>query len=406
MSPAAHGARRSYHAIMTEPIERFSPPLDADAMDDLRRRIAATRWPDAPAGVGWDMGADVDYLRELADYWWHDFDWTAQLARFTRFPQFKVDLDGLRVHVIHSRGDAADADGPAPMPLLLNHGWPDSTWRYIKVISLLVDPGAHGADPADAFDVIVPDMPGFGWSDAPHHGPLNSIAVAELWAQLMTTLGYPRFATAGGDIGSHVSRFLALDFPERVIACHRIDAGMPRFAGDPADLATEEQAWLAEGQAWLAAEGAYAQMHRTKPQTLAVGLTDSPMGLAAWIVEKLRSWSDCGGDLESVYTKDEILTLVTQYWMTGTIASSIRMYRANASVTPEQFARRIDVPSGYSLFPGDIASPPRAWLERTSRLERVTTPPRGGHFAPFEQPEAYAQELRDFFRPYRQAAAH
>ncbi len=382
-------------------LEPFTPSPDADAMDDLRSRVAATRWPDAPTGTGWDMGADVDYLRELADYWLNHFDWPAQLTRFTRFPQFRVDVDGLGIHVIHARGAATAAGSPAPMPLLLNHGWPDSTWRYSKVISLLTDPGAHGADPADSFDVIVPDMPGFGWSDAPLEGPLNSIEVAGLWAQLMTALGYERFATAGGDIGSHVSRFLCLDFPGRVIASHRIDGGMPRYAGDPAELTPEERAWLAEGAAWFAAEGAYAQMHRTKPQTVAAALNDSPVGLAAWIVEKLRSWSDCGGDLESVYTKDDILTLVTQYWLTRTIGSSMRMYRANGSMGPEHFARYIDVPSGFSLFPGDIAPPPRAWLERTTRLERLTTPERGGHFAPFEQPEAYAQELRDFFRPYR-----
>lgn len=369
-------------------------------MDDLKRRIAATRWPDAPADAGWEMGADVGYLRELADYWRDEFDWDAQLTRFTRFPQFRARVGGLGIHVIHARG-AALADEPSPMPLLLNHGWPDSTWRYTKVISLLTDPEAYGADRADAFDVIVPDMPGYGWSDAPADGPLNSIAVAGLWAKLMTTLGYERFATAGGDIGSHVSRFLCLDYPDRVIASHRIDAGMPRYAGNPADLTDEERRWLANGAQWFADEGAYAQMHRTKPQTLAVGLTDSPLGLAAWIVEKLRSWSDCAGDIESVYTKDDILTLVTQYWLTGTIGSSIRMYRANAAVTPEHFARPIQVPSGFSLFPADIAPPPRAWLERTTRLEYVTTPDRGGHFAPFEQPEVYAQELRDFFRPYR-----
>jgi pimeloyl-ACP methyl ester carboxylesterase len=383
------------------PVEPFHPALDPDVIDDLRARLAATRWPDAPDGIGWDMGADVAYLRELAEYWLRDFDWGVQLGRFTQFPQFRVDLGGLRVHTIHARGVTAGDGSPAPMPLLLNHGWPDSSWRYTKVIPLLVDPGANGGDPADAFDVIVPEMPGFGWSDAPLAGPLNSIEVAGLWAQLMTALGYETFATAGGDIGSHVSRFLCLESPDRVIASHRIDAGMPRYGGDPADLTPEERAWLTEGAAWIAAEGAYASMHRTKPQTIATALTDSPMGLAAWIVEKLRSWSDCGGDLESVFSKDDILTLVTQYWVTGTIGSSMRMYRANGAIDVAQFSRRIEVPSGFSLFPGDIAPPPRAWLERTTRLERLTTPERGGHFAPFEQPDIYAQELRDFFRPYR-----
>jgi pimeloyl-ACP methyl ester carboxylesterase len=383
------------------PIAPFMPLVDADAVSDLHSRLAAARWADAPSGIGWEAGADVAYLRELADYWLHDFDWAAALERFTRFLQLRVELDGVGIHVIHARGVSEGDGAPAPMPLLLNHGWPDSAWRYTKVIPLLTDPGAHGADPADAFDVVVPEMPGYGWSDAPKGGPLNSIEVAGLWARLMTALGYRDFATAGGDIGSHVSRYLSLDHPDRVIASHRTDAGMPRYAGDLADLTQEERDWLADGAAWFAAEGAYANMHRTKPQTIATALTDSPIGLAAWIVEKLHSWSDCHGDIESVYTKDEILTLMTQYWMTGTIGSSMRMYRANAAIDPAQLSRRVEVPSGFSLFPGDILTPPRAWLDRTANTTWVSTPERGGHFAPFEQPEIYAQELREFFRPYR-----
>ncbi|HXW82559.1 MAG TPA: alpha/beta hydrolase, partial [Acidimicrobiales bacterium] len=293
--------------------------------------------------------------------------------------------------------------GPV-LPLLLSHGWPDSFWRYTKVIPLLTDPGAHGADPAHAFDVVVPDMPGYGYSDRLSEPPLDSIAVAGLWAELMGVLGYEQFGAAGGDIGSHVSRYLALDHPERVVAVHRTDAGVPVFAGDRADLAPEERAWLDEAAAWGATEGAYAAMHRTKPQTAAFGLTDSPAGLAAWIVEKLRAWSDCDGDVERRFTKNEILTNLTIYWLTETIGSSMRMYHANAAIPRGQLARRVEVPSGFSLFPGDIVRPPRAWLERTTNLVRVTEPPRGGHFAPFEEPELYAEELRAFFRPYRSAA--
>jgi pimeloyl-ACP methyl ester carboxylesterase len=200
-----------------------------------------------------------------------------------------------------------------------------------------------------------------------------------------------------------VSRYLALDHPDRVVAVHRTDAGVPIFAGDPADLAPEERAWIEAGAAWAATEGAYGAMHRTKPQTAAFGLTDSPTGLAAWIVEKLRAWSDCDGDIERSFTKDEILTNVTLYWLTGTIGSSMRMYHANAALPPAQLARRVEAPSGFSLFPGDILRPPRAWLERTANVARVTEPPRGGHFAPFEEPELYADELRAFFRPYRSA---
>jgi pimeloyl-ACP methyl ester carboxylesterase len=303
---------------------------------------------------------------------------------------------------VHAR---AAAPAEAVLPLVLSHGWPDSFWRYAKVIPLLTDPGAHGADPADAFDVVVPDMPGYGYSDLPNGPALNSIAVAGLWADLMRVLGYPRFGAAGGDIGSHVSRYLALDHPDLVAAVHRTDGGVPVFTGDPADLTPEERAWIEGAGIWAATEGAYAAMHGTKPQTAAFGLTDSPAGLAAWIVEKLRAWSDCGGEVERRFTKDEILTNVTIYWLTGTIGSSMRMYRANAVIPLEQLARRVEVPSGFSLFPGDIVRPPRAWLERTANVVRVTEPASGGHFAPFEEPALYAEELRAFFRPYRTAFA-
>ena len=218
------------------------------------------------------------------------------------------------------------------LPLVLSHGWPDSFWRYTKVIPLLTDPGAHGGAPADAFDVIVPDLPGFGYSDRPPGRPLEPLAVAGLWAELMDVLGYERFGAAGGDLGSHVSRYLALDHPDRVVAVHRMDGGLPVFTGDPADLTPEERDWMESAAAWGGAEGAYAAMHRTKPQTAAVGLTDSPAGLAAWIVEKLRAWSDCDGDIERSFTKDEILTNVTLYWLTETIGSSMRMYRANGAI--------------------------------------------------------------------------
>ena len=385
-----------------EPFLATATPAD---LDDLRARLRATRWPDAPEDAGWSLGTDVAYLRELVDYWAEEFDWPAQEAALARIPRFRLEVGGLGIHFAHVRAvrpqGAAVPTGASPaMPLILSHGWPDSFWRYSKVIPLLTDPGAHGADPADAFDVIVPDMPGFGYSERPSGRPLNSIDVADLWAELMDALGYGRFGAAGGDIGSHVSRYLALDFPERVLAVHRTDAGIP-VALPGLELTPQERAFVADAAAWNSSEGAYAAMHRTKPQTEAVGLTDSPAGLAAWIVEKLRSWSDCHGDLESSYTKDEVLTLVTMYWLTGTIGSSMRMYNANSAIPPEQLARRVEVPSGFALFPGDIVRPPREWLDRAANTVHVSEPPRGGHFAAFEEPELYAQELRDFFRPYR-----
>jgi pimeloyl-ACP methyl ester carboxylesterase len=381
--------------------EPFRPRAAPGVLEDLRARLRATRWPDAPADAGWSLGTDLDYLRDLAGYWADGFDWPAQEAALARLPRFLVRVGGTQIHFVHARSTAS---GQA-MPLVLCHGWPDSFWRYAKVIPLLTDPGAHGADPADAFDVVVPDMPGYGYSGRPADPAPDSVAVAGLWAKLMTILGYERFGAAGGDIGSGVSRYLALDNPGRVVALHRIDAGAPVLAVDPASLAPEERAWIADSAAWGSAEGAYAAMHRTKPQTAAFGLTDSPAGLAAWITEKLRAWSDCGGDVERSFTRDEILTNVTIYWLTGTIGSSMRMYQANAAIPAAQHARRVEAPCGFALFPGDIGRPPRAWLERQSNVVRVTEPPRGGHFAPFEEPELYAEELRAFFRPYRAAAA-
>ncbi|MFB6890978.1 epoxide hydrolase family protein [Kitasatospora sp. NPDC056327] len=381
--------------------EPFAPRTAPAALADLRTRLRATRWPDAPQDAGWSLGTDVGYLRELAAYWADGFDWPARERELGRLPRFRVRLGGgAGIHLVHAR--AVAPAGPV-LPLVLTHGWPDSFWRYSKVVPLLTDPGAHGADPADAFDVVVPDLPGFGYSDRPAGPPPDSIAVAGLWAELMTVLGYRRFGAAGGDLGSHVSRYLALDHPGRVVAVHRMDAGLPVPAAAPADLTPEERAWSAEVAAWGAREGAYGAVHRTVPQTAAVGLNDSPAGLAAWIVEKLRAWSGSDGDLERAFTRDEILTNLTVYWLTGTIGSSMRMYHANAAIPVEQLTRRVEVPSGFALFAGDVLRPPRAWLERTTNLVHLSEPARGGHFAPFEEPELYAAELREFFRPYRAA---
>jgi pimeloyl-ACP methyl ester carboxylesterase len=380
--------------------EPFTDRTTSEQLDDLRRRLRATRWPDAPQDVGWSIGTDVDYLRELAAYWADGFDWPAQEAALHQLPRFRTTIGGLRIHYVHAK--AVNPAGPV-IPVVLTHGWPDAFWRYLKVIPLLTDPASYGGDPADAFDVIVPDLPGFGYSEIPTGQPLNSIDGAGLLARLMDVLGYQRFTAAGGDLGSHVSRYLALDHPDRVVAVHRMDAGLPIYRGDVADLSAEERTWFDQVAAWGAAEGAYAAIHRTKPQTAAVGLTDSPAGLAAWIVEKLQSWSDSRVDLDQSFSRDEILTLLSIYWFTGTIGSSMRMYHANAKIPIEQLVRRVEVPSGFSIFAGDLVRPPRAWMDRTANTVYATEPAHGGHFAPFEQPELYTEELRTFFRPFREA---
>jgi pimeloyl-ACP methyl ester carboxylesterase len=361
----------------------FAPRTSPAALDDLRRRLRATRLPATTPDADWALGTDPAYLRELIAYWADGFDWEAREAELNRLPRSFVEVGGTGIHVVHS---VHDREEQAPA-LLLAHGWPDSFWRYLKVIPLL----------APDFDLVVPDMPGFGYSDIPQ-SPMNSREVAALWAELMTRLGYERFFVAGGDIGSHVARYLALDFPERVLAVHRMDAGLPPTQTDAARLAPEEREWLAGAAAWNATEGAYAAMHRTKPDTAAVALTDSPAGLAAWIVEKLRAWSHTG---LAAYSMDDILTNLSIYWFTGTIGSSMRMYHANSLIPQEQLGRRVEVPSGFSIFPGDIVRAPHAWLERSSNLVRHTEPAQGGHFAPYEVPELYAQELRDFFGPLR-----
>jgi pimeloyl-ACP methyl ester carboxylesterase len=385
---------------MISGLAAFAERTPPEAIGDLRRRLHATRWPDAPADAGWELGTDVGYLRELVTYWADDFDWAGRELELLALPRFRagVGAEALGVHFVHAKAPDRSRN---PLPIVLCHGWPDSFWRYTKVIDALIDPGRHGGDPSDAFDVVVPDMPGYGYSDRPTDAPLNSIGVAALWAELMAGLGYERYGAAGGDIGSHVARYLALDDPGHVVAVHRMDAGLPSPRTDPSTLSEAEQQWLKASAAWSTEAGAYIRMHVTRPQTAAFGLTDSPVGLAAWIVEKLRAWSDCDGDIERVFTKDEILTVVSMYWFTGTIGSSMRMYRANAAIDPAQLARRVEVPSGFSIYPADIARPPREWLERSTNLARATYPDRGGHFAPFEQPDRYIEELRTFFRPFR-----
>jgi pimeloyl-ACP methyl ester carboxylesterase len=361
----------------------FAPRTDPALIEDLRTRLRATRWGADTTDSGWALGTDPDYLRELVAYWADGFDWAAQEAELNRLPRSFVEVGGRGIHLIHS---VADRETPAPA-LLLAHGWPDSFWRYLKVIPLL----------AGEFDLVIPDMPGYGYSDAPVGAPIDGREVAGLWAELMTRLGYERFFVAGGDIGSGVVRYLALDFPERVVAMHSMGAQAP-VGVDASQLTAEEREWLRRGQEWSFAEGAYMAMHRSKPNTVAAALGDSPAGLAAWIVEKLRSWSEHG--LES-YTRDEILTNLSIYWFTGTIGSSMRMYHANSRIAPEQQARHVDVPSGFSIFPGDLVRPPRSWLERSTNLVYFNEPEAGGHFAPFEVPELYAQELRDCFTPFR-----
>jgi len=376
----------------------FTIDVPQDVLEDLQKRLATTRWPDSVAGAGWDYGTDLAYLKGLVGYWQQGFDWRAVERALNRIPQFRVELDGFGLHFLHVRGN-----GPRSIPLLLSHGFPDSFLRMIKLIPLLSDPAAHGGDAADSFDLVIPSLPGFGFSDRPHERGFDVGKIAALFDRLMTeTLGYPRYAAHGGDWGSAITERLALEHAEHLIGIHLSEIPFTRlFSVPPANLTAAEQAYLASGMKWQRREGGYFAIQSTKPQTLAVGLNDSPAGLAAWIVEKYRSWSDCDGAIEQKFSKDELLANITLYWVTGTIHSAMRTYyEASRSRLPTSLSK-IEVPTGVAIFPKDLLRAPREYGERFFDIRRWTELPSGGHFAAMEEPELLAHEIRELFRPLR-----
>ena len=381
-------------------VRPFEIAVDQSVLDDLQVRLTHTRWPDEIPGAEWDYGSNLDYIKELVEYWRTDFDWRAQEKKLNAFHHFKSEVEGLDIHFIHERGT-----GPNPIPLVITHGWPSTFFEMTKIIPLLADPGSHGADSADSFDVVAPSLPGFGFSQATSERGMQVQKVADLWAKLMTeNLGYPKFAAQGGDIGAGVTSRLGYAHHDKLYGVHLTSVTRPTpYLGPGARSLTEEEtAHMAQREQWSQDEGGYNHIQGTKPQTLSYGLNDSPAGLAAWIVEKYRTWSDCHGDVESSYTKDELLTTVTIYWVTGTIGSSVRMYKENQShlwtMEPDEI---VAAPAGMALFPQEIARPPREWAERSYDVRRWQEMPRGGHFAALEEPELLAHEVREFFRPLR-----
>ena len=382
--------------------EPFEIHISDDVLDDLHRRLDTTRWPDELPETGWDYGSNMDYMKELVDYWRNDFDWRAQECLINSFSHFKAPVGGLGIHFIHERGQ-----GPNPMPLVITHGWPGTFFEMHKIIPLLVDPASHGGDPGDSFDVVAPSLPGFGFSDHATERGMEVSKTAALWDELMTrVLGYPRFAAHGGDIGAGVTSRLGHGHADRLTGIHLTSITRPApYLGEGSRVLSDaEKTHMREREQWQNAEGGYAHIQGTKPQTLAYGLNDSPVGLAAWIVEKYRSWSDCEGDVERRFSKDELLTTVTIYWATESISSSTRMYKENQRHT-WTMARdeKIDVPTGVAAFPVEISRPPREWAERSYDLQRWTPMPRGGHFAALEEPQLLAEDIRAFFRPLRNA---
>ncbi len=382
-------------------IERFVIDVPQATLDDLEARLAAARWPDEIPGAEWDYGTNLSYLRELAEYWRTGFDWRAQERALNEFDHFRAMVDGIGIHFIHARGR-----GPAPFPLIISHGWPGSVAELLKIIPMLTDPAAHGADPADSFDLVVPSLPGYGFSDKPASRGMSNTRIAGLWRALMTEgLGYRKFGAQGGDWGGMISSRLGFDFPESVAGVHvNLMTGAPAFRGAPdPPLTGAEQEFLRRTRRWFEDEGGYFHLQRTKPQTLGFGLNDSPVGLAAWIIEKFRTWADCGGHPENSFTKDELLTNIMIYWITQTAASSARHYYENrADAWRFQPGERVNVPCAVALFLVEIAHPPREWAERTHNVQRWTPMPRGGHFAAMEQPQLLAEDIRAFFRPLRQ----
>jgi len=366
------------------------------SLDDLRERLARTRWPDEVDGAGWDYGASLAYMRELVEYWRTGFDWRAASLAMNTVPHFRARIDGVGLHVIHRRGR-----GSAPMPLLITHGWPSSFVEMLALIPLLADPGAHGGDPADAFDVIVPSVPGFGFSDRPGRGMTRS-RVAGLWAALMQGLGYPRYAAHANDIGAVISAWLAADYPDRLIALHTLMPSFPPavIGADARPLTRAEQAFARRQERWEREEGGYNLIQETRPQTLAYGLHDSPAGLAAWIVEKWLAWTGEAGGVARRFSRDLLLANVTLYWVTGTANAANTSGPARPGASP----RASRCPSGVALTSEAIQRPPRELAERSfADICRWVDLPRGGHFVAGEAPEVLAEELRAFFRPFRSA---
>ncbi len=380
--------------VMTDDLIPFRIDVSDSEIDDLRGRLRSTRWPEAQTVDDWSQGTPLVYARELCRYWLEEYDWTTAQARLNRFPQFRTTIDGLDIHFIHVR---SPHDGATP--LVITHGWPGSVVEFSKVIEPLVDPVASGGQAGDAFHVVCPTLPGFGFSGKPTRPGWGTQRIADAWHQLMERLGYQRYGAQGGDWGSQVSTALAVQYPEHVVGIH-----VNMLFAFP-DLAHADELTEREREALVALDyhrrrgSGYAVEQSTRPQSVGYGLVDSPAGLLGWIVEKFWAWSDCDGDPGNVFSKDEMLDNIMLYWLPGTAASAARLYW-------ESFGKRIQdpvpVPAGVSIFPKDIYRPSRRWAEpQFSDLRYWNELDKGGHFAALEQPAIFVDELRAAFRLFR-----
>ena len=379
----------------------FRIEIPQDRLDDLRERLARTRWPEAETVTDWSQGVPLSYLRELCGYWADGYDWRATERQLNRLPQFRAELDGLGIHFLHVRSPHPDA-----LPLVLTHGWPGSIVEFLKVIGPLTDPTAHGGDAADAFHVVCPSLPGYGFSDKPAAPGWGLERIAGAWARLMARLGYQRYGAQGGDWGTSVSTSIGQQDAEHVVGIHLMP---PLAPPDPAtfdDLTERERAALASLEHAAEWESGYSKEQATRPQTIGYALVDSPVALCGWIVEKLWAWTDCDGRLENVLSRDEVLDNVMLYWLPGTGASAARLYWESIRQVNEWISGTatdtVVVPTGCSIFPKELQRPSRRWAARRFLDIRYwNEPDKGGHFAAFEQPELFVEELRAFFRLVR-----
>ena len=372
------------------------------AINDLKTRLQNTRLPDQISETTWEYGTDKTYLTELIDYWENEFDWREQERTLNEFDHFKTEIDEIEMHFIHQRSEHPDA-----IPLMIVHGWPGSISEFSKIIDPLIDPVAYGGSASDAFHVITPSLPGFGFSSAPTQPGYSPEKIAHILAALMEKIGYQRYAIAGGDWGAIINRHLAFNYPDRLIGLHSnmMLAGPPTDREQRADVTQAEETARAARGAYMQNERAYQQIQGSKPQTLGYGLNDSPAGLAAWIVEKFHGWTDmpqgATGYLDNHFTKDELLTNIAIYWFTGTITSSTRIYYENSKTPIETTLGYINVPTGAAIFPAEIFVTPRAWAESAYDLRHWSVMTEGGHFAALEKPDLYLNDLQIFFRLLR-----
>lgn len=360
-------------------IEPFRIAVPDAEIEDLRARLRATRWPDAAEGVSWEYGTEPGYLRDLCGYWADGFDWRAREAALNELPQYRAEIDGLKVHYAHL---GAGAGKP---PLMLLHGWPGSFWQMNRILPLL----------ADRYELIVPSLIGYGFSDRSPEPGMNVDTMAGLFATLIAKLGHERVAVRAGDMGAGVARSMGVLHPERVAAIH-LTGLFPDSFQPPKDASPAEQDYFKRMQQWTQAEGAYAQLQATKPQTLAYALNDSPAGLAAWIVEKFRAWSDCDGEVERRFPRDELLTNIAIYWFTQTAGSAARLYKESMFSKSAASGNLVATPTAYAMTPKDIVPGPREYSERMYNVVRWTDLPSGGHFAEWEEPERIAGDLIAF----------